>query len=44
MQLRSGLLELLVFDQLPDQIPARIVSSRFFIGRLLIDRKQAAAL
>ena len=43
MQLRGRFLELFVFDQLPDQIPARIVFIRLFIGRLLIDRKQAAA-
>ena len=44
MQLRGGFLELFVFDQLPDQFPARIVLFRFLLGRLLIDRKQAAAL
>ncbi len=44
MQLRGGFLELFVFDQLPDQFPARIVLFRLLLGRLLIDRKQAAAL
>src|SRR6267154_1637402 len=44
VQLRGGFLELFVFDQLPDQFPARIVLFRFLLGRLLIDRKQAAAL
>src|SRR5437773_10461432 len=42
--MRRGFLELFVFDQLPDQFPARIVLLRFFLGWLLIDRKQAAAL
>ena len=44
VQLRGGFLELFVFNQLPDQFPARIVLFRFLLGRLLIDRKQAAAL
>src|SRR5437773_6061666 len=42
--MRRGFLELFVFDQLPNQFPARIVLLRFFLGWLLIDRKQAAAL
>ena len=44
LQLRGCFLELLVFDQLPNQIPARIILVRIFLRRLLIDRKQAAAL
>src|SRR5205807_3753580 len=44
VQLRSGLFELLVFDQLANQIPARIVLFGIFLRRLLIERKQAAAL
>ena len=44
LQLRGGFLELLVFDQLPNQIPARIIFLRIFVRRLLIDRQQAAAL
>ena len=43
LQLRGRFLELLVFDQLPDQIPARIVFFGIFVRRLLIDRQQAAA-
>ena len=37
-------LELLVFDQLPDQFPARIVFVDIFLGRLLIHRQQTATL
>ena len=43
-RLRRRFLELLVFDQLPDQFPARIVLFGIFLRRLLIDRQQAAAL
>ena len=43
LQLRRGFLEFFVFDQLPDQIPARIVFLRVFLRRLLIDGQQAAA-
>ena len=44
LQLRSRFLEFFVFDQLPDQIPARIVLVDVLLRRLLIDREQAAAL
>ena len=37
-------LEFLIFDQLPNEIPARIVILRFFIRRLQINWKQAATL
>ena len=37
-------LEFLVFDQLPDQVPARIVLIGVLLRRLLVDRQQAAAL
>ncbi len=40
----GGFLEFLVFDQLANQIPARIVFFGVFFRRLLIDRKQTAAL
>ena len=40
LQLRGRFLEFLVFDQLPDQIPARIVFVGIFVRRLLIDREQ----
>ena len=43
MQLCGRVLELLVFDQLPDQFPARVVLFRFFFGRLLIEREQTPA-
>ena len=44
VQLRRRFLEFLVFDQLPNQVPARIVLRRIFVRRLLIDRQEAAAL
>src|SRR6266513_4635397 len=44
VQLRGGFLEFFVFDQLADQVPARIVLLRVFLRRLLIEGKQAAAL
>ena len=44
MQLRGGFLELFVFNQLPDQLPARIIFFCFLLRRLLIHWKQAAAL
>ena len=44
MQKYGSLFELLVFDQLADEIPARIVIFRFFLRRLQIRRKQAATL
>ena len=43
LQLRGRFLELFVFDQLPDQIPARIFFIDILLRRLLIDREQAAA-
>ncbi len=43
LQLRGRFLEFLVFDQLPNQVPARIVFVGIFFRRLLIDRQQAAA-
>ena len=44
LQLLRRFLELLVFDQLPNQFPARIIFVDIFLRRLLIDRQQAAAL
>ena len=41
--MRRGFLELFVFDQLADQVPARIIFLGIFFRRLLIDRQQAAA-
>jgi len=43
VQLCGCVLELLVFDQLPDQFPARVVLFRFIGWRLLIEREQTAA-
>ena len=43
MQLPGGFLELFVFDQLADQIPARVVLFGIFLRWLLIEREQAAA-
>ena len=43
LQLLRRFLEFLVFDQLPNQIPARIIFVRILFRRLLIDRQQAAA-
>ena len=44
LQLRSGFFEFFVFDQLPDQFPARIVLLGVLLRWLLIHRKQAPAL
>src|ERR1700730_10587625 len=44
MQLKGGILELLILDQLSDQIPARILFLCFFIRWLLVDRQEIAAL
>ena len=44
MQLRRSVLELLVFDELPDQFPARIILFGLLFRRLHMDRQQAAAL
>jgi len=41
-QEEGRILELLVFDELPDQIPPRIVFFRIFVRRLLIDREQTS--
>ena len=43
MQLSRCFLEFLVFDQLANQIPARIIFIDIFFWRLLIDREKAAA-
>jgi len=43
VQLGGSVLELLVFDQLPDQLPARVVFVGIFFRRLLVGRQKAAA-
>src|SRR5215475_5906005 len=43
VQLHGRFLELFVFNQLTDQVPARIVFVDILFGRLLIEREQAPA-
>ena len=43
-EVRGGVLELFILDELPDQLPARILLFHLGIRRLLMDGQQAAAL
>src|ERR1700674_5235682 len=43
MQLKRGILEFLVLNQLSDQIPARILFLCLFVRRLLVDRQEISA-